>query len=333
MSNTATIEVVQAGSDGRLTGSGTVAARLMQSDFNVNSLRTQDVLRLREWIQFDNKVIMVARQRLVAVQDLLSAGLTYEVANALGITQVQYERFSDLGPAIVSMSGVTPAQNDRFDIDLQSVPLPIVHKDFMVNIRQLASYRNLGQPLDTVQAGLAARIVSETIEAMLFNGTAVGSASNTITGYTTLSARITGSVTANWATSSTTGAEIVADAIAMQAALQAKNMFGPYMLYVTVAAWNNLQNDFKTYGTVSTIQRLRELEGIIDVKSSANLTGSSVIMVQFTDDVVDMIDGIQPTVVQWEGQGGMVVHFKVMAIMVPRLKSDRNSQCGIAHYS
>jgi hypothetical protein len=50
-------------------------------------------------------------------------------------------------------------------------------------------------------------------------------------------------------------------------------------------------------------------------------------------DTVDVIDGLQPTPVMWESHGGMMMHFKVLSIMVPRLKSDFNGNCGIAHFS
>jgi uncharacterized linocin/CFP29 family protein len=332
----AQIDSISQGDNG-LVGSGSVASRLLASNFNVNSLRTQDVLRLREWIQFDQAVIMVARQRLVAVGDLFAAGLTYSVPNALGIMQVQWERFSDITGADVSMNGLSVGGNDRFELDLKSIPLPIVHKDFQVSIRQLEAYRNLGQPIDTTQAQLASRIVSEKIESILFSGTTVGSASNTIQGYTNFSDRITGSVTtASWATqatSVTTAGTIVTDILAMIAAAAAKNMFGPFMLYVPVATFTAFGNDFKANSALTILQRIKEIPGIIDVKPTANLTTSNVILVQMTSDVVDIIDGIQPTTVQWDSHGGMQVNFKVMAILVPRLKSDKTAQCGIVHYS
>jgi hypothetical protein len=40
---------------------------------------------------------------------------------------------------------------------------------------------------------------------------------------------------------------------------------------------------------------------------------------------------MQTTVVSWEGQGGMVLYFKVMAIMVPRIKLDHGARSGVVH--
>ncbi len=81
------------------------------------------------------------------------------------------------------------------------------------------------------------------------------------------------------------------------------------------------------------------MEGIKWVKPSAMLTGTNVVLVQMTSDVVDVIDGIQPTTVQWQTEGGFQTKFKVLAIMVPRVKATQTDpnggspQSGVAHFS
>jgi hypothetical protein len=37
------------------------------------------------------------------------------------------------------------------------------------------------------------------------------------------------------------------------------------------------------------------------------------------------------TTVQWEEQGGLLLNFKIMAIMVPQLRADHNGNTGIVH--
>jgi hypothetical protein len=46
-----------------------------------------------------------------------------------------------------------------------------------------------------------------------------------------------------------------------------------------------------------------------------------------------MVIGMDVTTVQWETHGGMRLNFKVMAIMVPQLRSDFNGNAGIVHGS
>ncbi len=331
----ATVESIQS-SGGDFRASGSTAMRLLQSGFNVNSLRTNDVLRKDEWELFDETVVEVARQRLVGVADLLQKGLRLPVANALGTTRVEWETVSDMDPAEVNMAGVTEGQKDRIEYNLTGVPLPIIHKDFSINIRALEASRTLGQALDTTQASLAARLVSEKTEEILFNGfPGITMQNSTIQGYTTALNRNTGSIT-DWSLGGTSGETIVTETLAIILALQSDNMYGPYMLYVPIDYFNKLLEDFKANSDKSILKRLMEIPDLEGIKISRNLSSGAtgeVIMVQMTRDVVDMVDGMQPTTIQWETNGGMKLHFKVMSIMVPRFKSDANSQSGIAHYS
>lgn len=330
------IDLISSKGGSGIAGSGKVAHALLTNGFNADALRTCDVLRKDEWEKFDTKVIEVARKRLVGVADLVSRGLTYPVENALGITRVEWEKVSDMEPAHVSMSGRSTGEKDRVEFDLEGVPLPIIHKEFSLNIRALHASRNLGQPLDTTQAQLAAKLVSEKIEELLFAGNSqIKMQSSTIYGYKTAPNRNTGSIS-NWAAGATTGETIVDEVLAMILALQQDNHYGPYGLYVPIDYYNKLLDDFKTNSDKSTLSRLLEIPDLEFIKISRNLTGGAsgeVIMVELSSDVVDMIDGMQPTMIEWESEGGMMINFKIMAIMAPRMKSDAAGQSGIAHYS
>jgi uncharacterized linocin/CFP29 family protein len=331
---------------------GSVAKRLLGSGFSINALRpaipesavqgpdgfmyhngirANATLRRLEWQLYDTAVIEVARRRLVGVADLISMGLTYNVPDALGVTQIVWEQISVLTGAEINMSGLSQTPNDRQEFNLLTLPLPIIHKDFNINIRQLHSSRRLGVPLDVTQAQLSARIVSEGIETMLFAGTTVLGSNNAVQGYTTATYRATGSVTASWATA--TGTQIVTDTLAMIQALKNNNMYGPYHMYVPSATFTAMGADFKAYSDRTILERVLAIPGILGIKESKDLTTTNVLLIQMTSDVVDMVDGMQPTTVEWEEQGGMVVNFKVMAIMVPRVKNDYVHQSGIAHFS
>jgi len=310
----------------------TVAQRLLQTGFQTSALRTLGVLRKDEWIQFDEALVQIARQRLVGVGDLLNAGLRFDIANALGTTRLEWERISDMEPAELSMSGVKEGEVDRVTFDLQSIPLPIIHKDFNLNIRALEASRKLGQPLDTTQVTLSTRLVTEKIEDILFNGATIASTNGTIFGYLNAPDRNTGALTKAWNTPAT-GAEILTDVIAMTDDLRAANMFGPYGIYVPLNYWGTLQDDHKANSDRSILERILALVDISFVRPSSNISGNNVIMVQLSPDVVQEVVGMEPTVLEWEGHGGMVSHFKVMAIMIPRVRSDLALQSGIAHYS
>lgn len=306
---------------------------LMENEFNIESLRTQDFLRKDDWLQFDNVVIDIARHRLIGVDDLMSRGLVYNVPNAMGVTRIEWERSGDMGPAEMDMAGVTQGRNDTVDFDLVGLPLPIVHKDFWINIRKLAASQRNGHPLDVTQAEICSRKVSERIESMLFLGDTSLGTNNTIYGYSNAPDRITGSTTASWNTA--TGAEILADVIEMIAAAHAEEMWGPFMFYVSYGAMSNMGNDFKAESDKTILQRILEVPGVAGIKASYYIpsNGDTVIAVQLTRDVVDMVNGFEPTMVQWDSLGGMVQNFKIMSIMIPRVKSTKEAQSGIIHYS
>lgn len=310
----------------------TVQQLLLGNNFNVNALRTEAVLRKDEWVHYDSAVINVARQRLVGIADLIENNLTYNVPNALGVTSVEYEKASDIADASISMSGVTDGGNTRMAFDIDSVPLPIIHRDFQVNIRALEASRRNGTRLDTTQASVAARKVSEKVEQMLFAGAAqINIGGKKIYGYTTAPSRNTGSVTASWA--SATGEQIVTDVNRMIDAAAGDNMYGPFALYLPVSVFNRLGNDYKANSDKTILQRIKEISGIQIVKPSYNLSGTNIMLVQLSADTVDLIDGLQPTIVQWDSHGGMVVNFKVMAIMAPRIRSDYEDRSGLVHFS
>jgi len=322
-------DIITLGSQG-LTGMGSVAHKLLANGLNINALRTNDVLRKEEWLVYDRTVIDVARARLVGVADLLSANLRLDLPNAFGTTVVQWEKMSDMTGAQIDMHGLTEGEKDRLEFSLENVPVPITHKEFSINIRALAASRNGGMPLDTTQAAVSTRRVSDGLENMLFNGSTIKAGGGSIYGYTTFPSRNIGNLAAAWSTA--TGAQILADFLAIIDALVADNMFGPYMVYVPVTYYTNMLDDFKTASDKSTLQRLLEIPQISGIKPTTQLT-TGVVFVQMTSDVVDMVVGFQPIPVMWESHGGMVVNVKVLAIMVPRLKADYDGRCGIAHYS
>jgi hypothetical protein len=332
MNDTVQIDTLTKVAGGGVKGGGMVAQRLLDSGFNVNALRTNDTLRKDEWKLYDTALVEVARKNLIGVADLMRKGLVLRLNNALGITRVEWETVTEMTPADITMSGISESQNDRVEFALTGIPVPIIHKDFNINVRALEASRRTGQPLDTMQIERSTRMVVERIESMLWLGyTGLGS-NNTIFGYTNATNRNTGSVTASWATAAT-GDQYLTDLLAMIQKMVDDNMFGPWGLYVPITAFVRMGNDFKANSDKTILQRLLEVPGIEFIKPTKELTASNVVMVNFAKDVVDMIDGIQPTLVEWDSHGGFVKHFKVLAIMLPRVRNDAELQSGIVHYS
>lgn len=290
-------------------------------------------LRKDEWIQFDQAVVRAAKPRLRAWGDLNSAGLTYTIPNGLGKTTLEHETQSDVTGAELSMDGLTRKAGDRPVYTLNSLPLPIVHKDFTFSARQVAVSRNSGTPLDTSSAELAGRRVAEEIEKLLLGvSDSYTFGGGTIFGYTNFTHRNTQTLTNP--TSTWTPADTVSEVLTMKNTSQGDFHYGPWTIY-SAPNWDTyLDDDYSSAKGDNTLRdRLTAIEGITAVKTADYLTNYDLVMVQMTPDVVRAVNGMAMTTVQWETNGGMQVNFKVMAIMVPQLRADYNNNCGIVHGS
>lgn len=337
---------------------GSVAARLLANDFNPAVLRpyvgadgrsyiTQNhqgklvkvqlpiqnaLLRTDEWKQIDSAVTQAARARLRLISDLRSAGLTYNVPNGMGKTVLESERMGDITPATISMDPARKSEGDRPEFDLVNLPLPVIHKDFFFNARQIAVSRAGGGSLDTTTAELAARKVVEEAE-KLFVGSAgtYSYGGGTVMGLTNYDGRLTKVLThpedSGWTPKMT-----VTEIIEMRQQSTDNHYHGPFVLYVSPAWDAYLDTDYSDVkGDITLRDRIRKISGISDVRTLDYLTGHQMVLLQMTSDVIRAVNGMDITTLQWETDGGMRVHFKVMAIWVPQIRSDYDDQTGIVH--
>jgi hypothetical protein len=326
-------------------------------------------LRKEEWIELDRVVLRPARYRLRAWADLAAAN-SYGGFNGMAKTILEHEAMTDPGEAQVDMDGLTPGRTDGPEFQLRGVPLPIIHSDFWFSSRMLAISRNTGTPLDTTMGEAAGRRVAEMVERITIgtktgpvfggNSTQVGGydVTSQVYGYTNFPQRLT-----KTNVTSPTGSNpeaTLADVLAGRDQLFANKFYGPFMLYHSNDWDKYMDNDYAravvgstSIATSKTLrQRLRDIEGIIDVRrldflfgtapSAATNTGPgtdvdvtlkpyTLILVQMTPDVARAVNGMDITTVQWETVGGMRLNFKVLCIQVPQLRADAYANCGINH--
>ncbi len=338
-------------------GHGNLATTLMNSNFDPNALRpwtgndgrsyitkvengdaktlltnAPTTLRKDEWKQLDAAVVKAAQTRMQVFGDIRGAGLTYSIPNGMGKTVLETERESDISGAAVSMDGIQKADADRLQYDLVNLPLPIIHKDFHYSARQLATSRNSGQALDTSHAELAARKVSEEVEKMTLGEAGTFSyGGGSIYGFTNFPNRLTKTLTAPTSSNHETTVNEVLD---MRGQAYAAKHYGPYMLYASPGWDQYLDEDYSSSKGDNTLRdRLKKIQGIIDVRTAHFLSDEQLVLVQMTSDVCRAVIGMDITTVQWESQGGMMLNYKVMAILVPQLRADYNSNTGIVHGS
>jgi uncharacterized protein YlaI len=239
---------------------------------------------------------------------------------------------SDTEDAQVSMDAATRGRRDRPEFNVGYLPLPIIHKDFQLDIRTLNASRTKGQALDTIMAEQCARKIAEKAESMLFTGLSTYTyGGGSIYGYLDYIHRNTYTLSAHWNDSAASGETILADVLGMIQASIDDRYYGPWVLYIPTNFQTALGGDFKANSDKSIRQRLLEIEGLTDIRVADFLTADNVLLVQMTSDVIRMVEGLPIQTIQWDLEGGMLMNFKVMTIMVPQIRADYNNRCGIVH--
>lgn len=334
------LDVIQ---NGQVMMGGSVARRLMAAGFQPSKLRNNEWLHKEEWLEMDTVVGRENQLRLRGIRDLMDMGLIYDLRRVgLAKTVLQWESISDYGAAEVDMDGVARATQDRLKVGLNQLPLFITHKDVTFTAREIAAAHNSNEPMDMENVQMAARKVAEALETMLFTGairtiqlpTAWGSALSY--SYTTAPNRVTSTLAFGWLNGSATPASIVQDIMNMKQAAINGRFYGPWILYVPVNYTAVLDKDYSIVTNVVTNtirQRILNIDGILDIRVADFLPNNNVLLVQMTRDVVDLVVCQEPIILPWEEQGGMLVHFKVLACMVPRMKNTYALRSGIVHYT
>lgn len=299
---------------------------------NIRLSENAATLRLDEWKLLDDAVVKAATNRLRIVADLRAQGLVYTIPQGMGKTIFQTETQSNIEDAEISMDGVREGNRDRPQYNTLTLPLPITFYDFSFSLRQIQTSRNGGSPLDTSMAELAGRKVAESIEKLTIGATALifPYGAGNVYGITTLPSRMTKTLTDPTSTS-WTGTKFLNDVLSMREKAKVQNHYGPYTLYVATSWDQYLDSDFKAASDKSLRNRVREIDDFLDVRTLDNLATNTVMLVQMTSDVIRMVNAMEPTILQWETTGGLMVHFKVMTIQVPQVRLDYENQGGIVH--
>lgn len=314
-----------------------------KESYRVSRLNVNATLRRDEWKQLDDALLPIAEIRLGGVQDLVDAGLVFNIGNGMGATVFEWHDSGDALDAELTMDAVTRAKGDRITFQHNYLPLPIIHVDYEINERILQSSRRMGAALDTLMVERAGRKVREKIEEMVFTntsyayGTADSRSRNTIYSLVNHPDRNQVSLTVGWDDSSTTPERIKADVLAMkQASIDAK-FYGPWALYLPTDCETALDDDYYTAGptrnasSTTVRERIEKIDGIKKVRIIDKMATDNYLLVQLTTDVVRLIQGMPIQNIQWATEGGIVHKFKVMAIQVPQVRSDRNGACGVTH--
>jgi hypothetical protein len=289
-------------------------------------------------VVIDRAVVEVGLQRLTFVADILAAGLTYNLTDPLSVTQLEWNSTNKIGAAQRTMSPSARGEN-KLPIQLASrLPIYLTTDGFELDIRTLKMSQRVGTPLDTTIVKQCTRSVNEAIEDAAINGaTTLDGQDLKVAGYSAPglinapNAETQALTLAAW-TTAPVGSTVFAEIMLMIGKLQANKKFGPYRLYVGTGIGNALDSDYNATNNAQGLtirQRLLQIEALQAIRVADMMPVNKAVLVQMTSDVIDMVVGQPPTVIPWTSLDGFTIHNIVMAIMVPRVRSDYNGDSGV----
>lgn len=294
----------------------------------------------------DQAVVEVGLERLTFAADIMAAGLTYNLTDPLSVTQLEWYATNKVGSAQRTMSPSARGENQVPQMLPFRLPIYLTTDDFFLDIRTLKMSQRVGMPLDTAGIKHSTRAVNEAIEDAAINGaTTLDGQELKVAGYNAPgllnapNAETETLTAAAWSTAPV-GATVYAQTQLMLAKLRANKKYGPYRMYAGTEVSAALDSDYDTVSASrgltirERLLKIPELQAIrsADLITGGNATthvGAKVAIVQMTSDVIDMVVGQRPTVIPWTSLDGFTFFNLVMAIMIPRVRSDYNGDSGV----
>lgn len=330
-------------------GGGSFAAKLLANGMDIEKVRQNgtggltanaNTLTYEELRLVDKAVIDAARPRLTFISDCREAGMIIPI-NGLEASYYTIDAASDMNDAELAMRAGHKTNRDVTQLTRTNIPLPIIHKDFDLDARMVNETRRMGRPLDLTNVAIASAKVAEKAEELCLVGTTYIIDGNTlygVYGHTSINS-VTLSTYGNWDASAGNGALILACVNAMIQASITDNCYGPWGLYIPTAYASTLNKLIGTSASGVTVgEQLMNLIGFQNgplakalkfVRPHAKLTANTICLVPLDPLQVQVIEGLQITVVPWSPDGGLTLSFKVMAIYVPVVRTAADGKTGI----
>ena len=302
------------------------------------SYRTQFVsnatLRREEWMALDQAILPVTRDALIGVNDLIANNCVYNLKNAMGTTVLEYHDVTDAMEATMTMDGVNRTPGDRPEFGAHYLPIPIIHADYEINLRELETSRNMGNGLDTFMAEYATRKVAEKLEKLLFTDTSYKFGGGVIYSYVNHPDINLVTLDNQWTNSGVTGKQMLDNVTEMKQASITDKHYGPWILYIPAGYETVLDSDYSdTKGSNTIRERIMKIEGLKAIKVSYTMATNIMLLVQMTTDVVRLVRGLDIQNVEWDAEGKWIKKFKIFTIQVPQIRSDVEGRSGIVKAS
>lgn len=321
-----------------------VASGNEPSAFNerqVKEFRANAVFPDEEWKSLDNRLLEVAQNNLLLVNQLRNRGLTRTADLSTLIFEYEKAVADDPSDATVSM-GLEARGQDAMPggRQLAGVPLPIVHKSWHINARTMrtAGASGTSANINTRPMETAADGVFNTIENMLYNGWNGQVDGYSVPGLLTESNRNRFGGT-DWSdTTNVTNEQVRGDILTAVEALE-DDSYEPenvgYIMYLPRDGVQTLRR--RRVGTDNRNSLLSEFDrdygDFIDIEWTSNIPAGNAVMLKPVPEVLELVMASDIQNVEWSSHAGFTTHMKVMASITPLVKSDTAGQSGIVHFT
>ena len=286
-----------------------------------------------EWKAIDTRLREIAASRQVGIAKLKELGLVYNLANPFASQSLEYMKTSDMHDASVNMNFKVTNETDKQAVKTASIPIPVISWRWGFDIRELQMSRLYNRPLDLQGAKVGARKIGEKLESMMFGANATILDDKKIDSIISFADSNKIATLHNWNATGTTTTDILDDVIALKKKSIEDKHFGKWILFVAQNYEARLDDDYGVDATtkayIPLMDRIKKINGILDVIVSDFLPDDTVALVQMTNDTIELINGMELTTVQLMNAGGLNYEMLSFVMQTPAVKSDYYGNCGI----
>jgi len=108
---------------------------------------------------------------------------------------------------------------------------------------------------------------------------------------------------------------------------------GPFILYGNLTQIGQMRQVYTDGSGQSALARVRaNIPQIRDIRSSLALNDGELVLVEMSEDVVDIVIAEEVTMVEWDTYGGLISHFNIIFCGAPRIKADAEGKSGVIFF-
>lgn len=274
-------------------------------------MRDQSPLTAEEWTRLDDLVVGVARRMLVGRRFLPLCGPL-----GAGVQTVPVDAYA-WSKGCIHYSGVAPCSHEECACEAGCEPiamterrylnLPVLHKDFVLSWRDIATARQMGTPLELFAAGGAAAAVAVAEDDFIFHGSEAHGFPGLLTAAGT-TVRLT-----DWGKAESAFRNV---AVAREALVN-KGFYGPYALVLSPDLFAAVQRIVPNTGRLEA-HFLADL-ATVGVFQSPAMGTRSALLIAVGPENLDLAVA-QDLVTAYLGPVGMDHAFRVFESLVLRVK-------------